>query len=164
MAEGKGIKCYEVPTGWKFFGNLMDDNRCSLCGEESFGTGSDHVRWGAWSEKSLLQLLVQSYLLLQSRQLSGHLGSSHSCPGLVASFDSSRKLLILQSYMCGRSTQTTSLKSDKACMIGLGAGREKDGLWAVLAWLSILAYRSSGGAKKENLGDKIAKFAPGRPL
>ena len=45
VAEGKGIKCYEVPTGWKFFGNLMDDNRCSLCGEESFGTGSDHVRW-----------------------------------------------------------------------------------------------------------------------
>ena len=44
VAEGKGIKCYEVPTGWKFFGNLMDDNRCSLCGEESFGTGSDHVR------------------------------------------------------------------------------------------------------------------------
>ena len=42
------------------------------------------------------------------------------------------------------------------------AGREKDGLWAVLAWLSILAYRSSGGAKgKGNLGDKIAKFAPG---
>ena len=44
MAEAKGIKCYEVPTGWKFFGNLMDDGRCSLCGEESFGTGSDHVR------------------------------------------------------------------------------------------------------------------------
>lgn len=44
VAEAKGIKAYEVPTGWKFFGNLMDDSRCSLCGEESFGTGSDHVR------------------------------------------------------------------------------------------------------------------------
>ena len=44
VAEAKGITCYEVPTGWKFFGNLMDDSRCSLCGEESFGTGSDHVR------------------------------------------------------------------------------------------------------------------------
>lgn len=43
----------------------------------------------------------------------------------------------------------------------LAADREKDGLWAVLAWLSVLAYRSSGGAKKGNLGDKIAKFAPG---
>ena len=47
VADAKGIKCYEVPTGWKFFGNLMDDNRCSLCGEESFGTGSDHVRWAS---------------------------------------------------------------------------------------------------------------------
>jgi Phosphoglucomutase/phosphomannomutase, alpha/beta/alpha domain III len=45
VAADKGIQCFEVPTGWKFFGNLMDDGRCSLCGEESFGTGSDHVRW-----------------------------------------------------------------------------------------------------------------------
>ena len=44
VAEKKGITCYEVPTGWKFFGNLMDDGRCSICGEESFGTGSDHIR------------------------------------------------------------------------------------------------------------------------
>jgi phosphoglucomutase len=44
VAKEKGIECFEVPTGWKFFGNLMDANRCSLCGEESFGTGSDHVR------------------------------------------------------------------------------------------------------------------------
>ena len=35
---------FEVPTGWKFFGNLMDAGRLSLCGEESFGTGSDHIR------------------------------------------------------------------------------------------------------------------------
>ena len=52
VAEAKGIKCYEVPTGWKFFGNLMDDNRCSLCGEESFGTGSDHVRWAPCGQAS----------------------------------------------------------------------------------------------------------------
>jgi len=36
---------FEVPTGWKFFGNLMDAGRLSLCGEESFGTGSDHIRF-----------------------------------------------------------------------------------------------------------------------
>ncbi len=47
VAEKKGITCYEVPTGWKFFGNLMDDGRCSICGEESFGTGSDHIRCAA---------------------------------------------------------------------------------------------------------------------
>lgn len=44
VAEAKGIPCYETPTGWKFFGNLMDAGKCSLCGEESFGTGSDHIR------------------------------------------------------------------------------------------------------------------------
>lgn len=40
----KLYKSFKTPTGWKFFGNLMDANRISLCGEESFGTGSDHIR------------------------------------------------------------------------------------------------------------------------
>ncbi|KAM1520620.1 hypothetical protein ACFX10_010977 [Malus domestica] len=68
VAKHLNLKFFEVPTGWKFFGNLMDAGLCSVCGEESFGTGSDHIR-------------------------------------------------------------------------------EKDGIWAVLAWLSILAYKN-----KENLG------------
>jgi len=44
VAESLGLDCYETPTGWKFFGNLMDAGKVTLCGEESFGTGSDHVR------------------------------------------------------------------------------------------------------------------------
>ncbi|KAL7149498.1 hypothetical protein ABFS83_05G045100 [Erythranthe nasuta] len=68
VAKNLNLKFFEVPTGWKFFGNLMDAGMCSVCGEESFGTGSDHIR-------------------------------------------------------------------------------EKDGIWAVLAWLSILAYKN-----KDNLG------------
>jgi phosphomannomutase len=44
VAKGLNLKSFEVPTGWKFFGNLMDSNQCSICGEESFGTGADHVR------------------------------------------------------------------------------------------------------------------------
>jgi phosphoglucomutase len=44
VAKGLGLKYFEVPTGWKFFGNLMDSDQCSICGEESFGTGADHVR------------------------------------------------------------------------------------------------------------------------
>ncbi|XP_054809594.1 phosphoglucomutase, cytoplasmic-like [Prosopis cineraria] len=72
VAQHLKLKFFEVPTGWKFFGNLMDAGSCSICGEESFGTGSDHIR-------------------------------------------------------------------------------EKDGIWAVLAWLSILAYKN-----KDNLGgDKL---------
>ncbi len=51
MAKKIGIACYEVPTGWKFFGNLMDAGKLSICGEESFGTGSDHIREkdGLWA-------------------------------------------------------------------------------------------------------------------
>ncbi|KAG6399040.1 hypothetical protein SASPL_140514 [Salvia splendens] len=72
VAKHLNLKFFEVPTGWKFFGNLMDDGQCSVCGEESFGTGSDHIR-------------------------------------------------------------------------------EKDGIWAVLAWLAIIAYKN-----KDNLeGDKL---------
>lgn len=46
-----GLPVYEVPTGWKFFGNLLDANKISICGEESFGTGSNHVREkdGLWA-------------------------------------------------------------------------------------------------------------------
>ncbi|XP_073059493.1 phosphoglucomutase, cytoplasmic [Primulina eburnea] len=72
VATSLNLKFFEVPTGWKFFGNLMDAGMCSICGEESFGTGSDHIR-------------------------------------------------------------------------------EKDGIWAVLAWLSILAYKNKGNIG----GDKL---------
>jgi len=72
VAKELGAPFFEVPTGWKFFANLMDAGKCNVCGEESFGTGSDHVR-------------------------------------------------------------------------------EKDGLWAVLAWLSILAYKNKGKKEGEQL-------------
>ena len=51
VAQALGIPCFETPTGWKFFGNLMDAGKVTLCGEESFGTGSDHVREkdGLWA-------------------------------------------------------------------------------------------------------------------
>ena len=51
VASELGIPCYETPTGWKFFGNLMDAGKVTLCGEESFGTGSSHIREkdGLWA-------------------------------------------------------------------------------------------------------------------
>jgi len=60
VAEARGMKCFETPTGWKFFGNLMDDGRVSLCGEESFGTGSDHVREkdGVWAVLMWLNIMA----------------------------------------------------------------------------------------------------------
>lgn len=60
VAAALGIPCYETPTGWKFFGNLLDDGRITLCGEESFGTSSDHVREkdGLWAVLFWLNLIA----------------------------------------------------------------------------------------------------------
>merc|ERR1719148_533371 len=69
VAKAKGYPCFEVPTGWKFFGNLMDSGTeyypdkdtytPFICGEESFGTGADHVREkdGMWAVLAWLQIL-----------------------------------------------------------------------------------------------------------
>jgi phosphoglucomutase len=60
VAEALGIAAYETPTGWKFFGNLLDAGRATICGEESFGTGSDHVREkdGLWAILLWLNILA----------------------------------------------------------------------------------------------------------
>lgn len=60
VAEALGIECFETPTGWKFFGNLLDAGRATLCGEESAGTGSDHVREkdGLWAVLLWLNILA----------------------------------------------------------------------------------------------------------
>jgi phosphoglucomutase len=61
VGQQQGIAVYEVPTGWKFFGNLMDAERLSICGEESFGTGSDHIREkdGIWAALAWLSILAE---------------------------------------------------------------------------------------------------------
>ncbi len=60
VAASLNLDCYETPTGWKFFGNLMDAGRITLCGEESFGTGSNHVREkdGLWAVLFWLNIIA----------------------------------------------------------------------------------------------------------
>lgn len=62
VASAKGIACFETPTGWKFFGNLLDAGQVTLCGEESAGTGSSHVREkdGLWAVLLWLNILAQT--------------------------------------------------------------------------------------------------------
>lgn len=62
VAKALGIPCFETPTGWKFFGNLMDAGKVTLCGEESYGTGSSHVREkdGLWAVLFWLNLIAAS--------------------------------------------------------------------------------------------------------
>ncbi|MFW5442861.1 MAG: alpha-D-glucose phosphate-specific phosphoglucomutase [Methylococcaceae bacterium] len=61
VAEKLGLPCFETPTGWKYFGNLLDDGQITLCGEESFGSGSNHVREkdGLWAVLFWLNLIAK---------------------------------------------------------------------------------------------------------
>ena len=61
VAAKLDVPFFETPTGWKFFGNLMDAGKCSICGEESFGTGGDHVREkdGMWAVLAWLSILAK---------------------------------------------------------------------------------------------------------
>ncbi len=60
VAKGLNLDCYEVPTGWKFFGNLLDAEKITFCGEESFGTGSNHIREkdGIWAVLYWLNMIA----------------------------------------------------------------------------------------------------------
>ena len=90
VAKALGIACYETPTGWKFFGNLLDAGRIRLCGEESFGTGSDHVREkdGLWAVLCWLNILAvrkQSVLAIQEahwQRFGRHYYTRHDYEGL----------------------------------------------------------------------------------
>lgn len=108
VAKALQMQLYETPTGWKFFGNLMDAGKLSLCGEESFGTGEG----------------MSSNLCSQKRQ--------------------------------DQVIYTLSLSSPSVNQPGSDHIREKDGLWAVLAWLSILATRKQ--SVEEIMKDHWQKF------
>ncbi|ERF74405.1 Phosphoglucomutase [Endocarpon pusillum Z07020] len=60
VAKKQGLSCYEVPTGWKFFCALFDSDKMSICGEESFGTGSNHIREkdGLWAVVAWLNIMA----------------------------------------------------------------------------------------------------------
>lgn len=68
VADALGIACHETPTGWKFFGNLLDAGQVTLCGEESAGTGSDHVREkdGLWAVLFWLDVIAARGLSVEA--------------------------------------------------------------------------------------------------
>ena len=90
VAKSLGIPCFETPTGWKFFGNLMDAGKVTLCGEESFGTGSDHVREkdGLWAVLFWLNILasrrqsVEAITLEHWAQFGRNVYSRHDYEGI----------------------------------------------------------------------------------
>ena len=90
VAQQLGIECFETPTGWKYFGNLLDAGRITLCGEESFGTGSSHVREkdGLWAILFWLNILaatgkdVSGLVTEHWRQFGRNYYSRHDYEGL----------------------------------------------------------------------------------
>ncbi|VAW88150.1 Phosphoglucomutase [hydrothermal vent metagenome] len=92
VADKLGIKCYETPTGWKYFGNLLDDQRITLCGEESFGGGSDHIREkdGIWAVLFWLNLVtikqqsVEAITRAHWAEFGRHYYSRHDYEGLAS--------------------------------------------------------------------------------
>ena len=92
VARKLGIPCYETPTGWKFFGNLLDAGRITFCGEESFGTGSSHVREkdGLWAILLWLNILavrgesVEELMCRHWREYGRNVYQRHDYEGLDA--------------------------------------------------------------------------------
>ena len=92
VAEALGIACYETPTGWKYFGNLLDAGKATLCGEESYGTGSNHIREkdGLWAVLFWLNLIAQRGASVPDivgahwRRFGRHYYSRHDYEGIVA--------------------------------------------------------------------------------
>jgi len=90
VAAHLNIPCYETPTGWKFFGNLLDANKITLCGEESFGTGSNHIREkdGVWAVLFWLNILAKRQCSVQEivhghwQQFGRHYYSRHDYEGI----------------------------------------------------------------------------------
>ena len=93
VALALGIPCFETPTGWKYFGNLLDGGRITICGEESAGTGSDHLREkdGLWAVLFWLNILavrggsVEEIVRDHWRQFGRHNYSRHDYEGIDAS-------------------------------------------------------------------------------
>ena len=79
VAHKLNIPCFETPTGWKFFGNLMDANKVTLCGEESFGTGSNHVREkdGVWAVLCWLNIIAAKSMHMGETQSVEHIVKAH---------------------------------------------------------------------------------------
>ena len=73
VADKLGLPCFETPTGWKYFGNLLDDGQITLCGEESFGSGSNHIR----EKDGLWAVLFWLSLIAKKRQTVEEIVSNH---------------------------------------------------------------------------------------
>ena len=157
VAQDLGIPCFETPTGWKFFGNLLDAGLVTLCGEESYGTGSDHVREkdGLWAVLFWLNLvavtgqpvdmLVRELWLRHGRCVY----SRHDYEGIAPERAQAlmRELRAALPYLAGQTLagQTVALADDFAYTDSVdGSVSRQQGVRVILQDGSRLVFRLSG--------------------
>ena len=174
VAEVLGLPCYETPTGWKFFGNLLDAGKITLCGEESFGTGSDHVREkdGLWAVLFWLNLLavrrqsVREILDEHWRRFGRHYYTRHDYEGVDAAAAEA-----LMDDLRGRAAalagQTVSghaiAQADDFAYTDPvdGSRSERQGIRVALADGSRIVYRLSGtGTEGATLRVYLERYEP----
>jgi phosphoglucomutase len=157
VAKDLGIPCFETPTGWKFFGNLLDAGLVTLCGEESYGTGSDHVREkdGLWAVLFWLNLVAvtgQSVDMLVRELWLRHgrcVYSRHDYEGIAPERAQAlmRELRAALPYLAGQTLagQTVALADDFAYTDPVdGSVSRQQGVRVILQDGSRLVFRLSG--------------------
>ena len=157
VAQDLGIPCFETPTGWKFFGNLLDAGLVTLCGEESYGTGSDHVREkdGLWAVLFWLNLVAVTGQPVETlvRELWLRHGrcvySRHDYEGIAPERAQAlmRELRAALPYLAGQTLagQTVALADDFAYTDPVdGSVSRQQGVRVILQDGSRLVFRLSG--------------------
>lgn len=175
VAGELGIACYETPTGWKFFGNLLDEGRITLCGEESFGTGSNHVREkdGLWAVLFWLNLLavrrepVSEIVRSHWRRFGRDYYSRHDYEGLDNAVgnaimeDLGRRILTLPGQSLGRNYQVEAADDFSYTDPVDGSYTEHQGIRIFFQNGARLVYRLSGtGTEGATLRIYLERYEP----
>ena len=175
VADALGISKYETPTGWKFFGNLLDAGLATICGEESFGTGSDHVREkdGLWAvllwlnilavrKQSVATILMDHWARYGRNYYSRHDFEAIEVSRAEALFDALRGSL---AALPGRVVEgmTVSAADDFAYTDPVdGSVSQKQGVRVIFADGSRIVYRLSGtGTEGATLRVYLERYAAG---
>ncbi|QLG88300.1 alpha-D-glucose phosphate-specific phosphoglucomutase [Chitinibacter bivalviorum] len=161
VAKKLGLPCFETPTGWKFFGNLLDAGKVTLCGEESYGTGSGHVREkdGVWAVLFWLNLLavtgksVEEIVTAHWQTYGRHFYSRHdyealdtdAANGLMAHLRAQLPTLAGQSFNGLSQQWAVALADDFAYDDSVDGSRsEKQGIRIIFTDGSRIVFRLSG--------------------
>jgi phosphoglucomutase len=157
VARALGIACYETPTGWKYFGNLLDAGKATLCGEESAGTGSNHLREkdGLWAVLYWLNVVaargqaVDQIVREHWRQYGRNFYSRHDYEGIVSAQADTLFAELRQRLPTLAGTEVQGLRVESAddfCYVDPvdGSRSEHQGIRILLGGGSRVVFRLSG--------------------